>query len=885
MSENSFRIYHRFQTFIQGLNSAGLVSRNFLFFGTGWLIALFMMFAPGSNVPEFLTPIIYFYFLFKFVDEIHDSIKPFQELLLVVVFCIFGLHYLYLDAFLPTAAFGENAGTHNGFIFSGLQIFFLGIVHLFFSALLIDQGDRKKGILILLFFIGLLFGIYVNEEIRFLYWIIVVTLFFSLLKNTLWLESLSRKECWAYLLLIFILFEWFTQMDPFPEIGFVEANYSKLWFTHPSYLFLTFKVYLITLMVRIPGVLIFNHASLKRKLSIAGVFQSTIPQILQLAALVLIFYFFISGWQAQNLRSALQTQLKEIETGDAAVEIDYVEIPEFDGKFFLDLGEYKPVVSQRWFSTTDLAEKGVIEMQRTSLFSSEEDAGPTHFIYFKTLQRDSSEVLFLTKFDSTFLEHVGKKLVYLGGSSLQSYSIDAGRWPPYSNKVELWSEDRNIQIFPLAVPFYDGEPIKAPLSKANSDSGITIDVRIGFLDNEQISFGRVFLNQWSPEPENASYFTVDVIQEFTGPLKLSGMLQVILFTGIVYLLLNSIVIQNMTKFGSKINQTIVQKFGQLKQGIQEVSTGNLDYRMAFEGDDEFVELANHFNEMGTELKQTLAERREKDRLQYELQNARDVQLSLLPLSLPEAPGYQVAASLHTATEVGGDFYDMFQMDENRFLFTIGDVSGKGSSAALYMAQCMSLIRYSREFTDDPVEICRRLNNFFTTSMVDRQIFVTAIIGILDAKKHTLNYVRAGHNLPIFLPGAKSRKIKPVKSPGLGIGLTANDGIFSKSLSPVELKLKAGDTLLFYTDGVIEASKPLERIDSHDLEIEVYDEERLERLLTDVRQKTAVEIKREIEIDLQSFYAGHPRVDDHTLFILQRERPPKRTSTTQKTETT
>ncbi len=252
-----------------------------------------------------------------------------------------------------------------------------------------------------------------------------------------------------------------------------------------------------------------------------------------------------------------------------------------------------------------------------------------------------------------------------------------------------------------------------------------------------------------------------------------------------------------------------------------------------------------------------------------------MQLSLLPLSLPDTPGYQVAASLQTATEVGGDFYDMFQIDENRFLFTIGDVSGKGSSAALYMAQCMSLIRYSRQFTDDPLEIAGRLNAFFATSMVDRQIFVTAIIGILDITKHRVNYIRAGHNLPVFLPGAKSKKIHPVKSPGLGIGLTARQEVFAKSLKPVELQMKSWDSLFFYTDGVIEASKPLPKMISTDLERDVYEEERLETLLNDARDKSPAEIKREIELDLQSFYAGHSRVDDHTLLIIQRERPVKK----------
>lgn len=85
--------------------------------------------------------------------------------------------------------------------------------------------------------------------------------------------------------------------------------------------------------------------------------------------------------------------------------------------------------------------------------------------------------------------------------------------------------------------------------------------------------------------------------------------------------------------------------------------------------------------MGERLKATIAEAREKERLAFELQSAREVQLSLLPRRLPEIPGYRIAAGLHTATEVGGDFYDVLPLGKERFLITIGDVSGKGSSAA------------------------------------------------------------------------------------------------------------------------------------------------------------------------------------------------------------
>jgi len=267
------------------------------------------------------------------------------------------------------------------------------------------------------------------------------------------------------------------------------------------------------------------------------------------------------------------------------------------------------------------------------------------------------------------------------------------------------------------------------------------------------------------------------------------------------------------------------------------------------------------------LKKTIAEVREKDLFEYELKLAREVQLSLLPQQLPEIPGFQIAASMRTANTVGGDFDDIFYLDDHRLLFTIGDVSGKGSSAAMYMAQCMSLVRFSRQFTTDPADISTRLNEYFVTSITDRQIFVTAIIGLLDNKANTINFIRAGHTEPVYIPGNMTREIKFLKTKGLGIGLTRSSRLFKKSLKSYKISFEPGDTLVLYTDGVVEAA----RQNTEPAKIEMYGEERLRSLLQQHRGNSASEILKEIEINIESFYAGSPRVDDHSLLIIQRSK--------------
>jgi sigma-B regulation protein RsbU (phosphoserine phosphatase) len=274
--------------------------------------------------------------------------------------------------------------------------------------------------------------------------------------------------------------------------------------------------------------------------------------------------------------------------------------------------------------------------------------------------------------------------------------------------------------------------------------------------------------------------------------------------------------------------------------------------------------------MGDQLKQSLAEAREKDRLQYELQIAREVQLSLLPRSIPQIPGFQVAAKLETANEVGGDFYDLISLNESRYLFTIGDVSGKGSSAALYMAQCMSLIRYTRQFTSDPDKICSRLNDYFASTITDRQIFVTIIVGIIDAQAKTVQFVRAGHAEPLILVGNNGEKCNFVHSSGLGVGLTKNGTLFESMLQVTEISLNQNDTLIMYTDGVTEATRHDKQNgeQSGNDDFDMYGEERLKMFLNQHYAKGAHEIANALESDIDTFYGTQPRVDDYTILVIQ-----------------
>jgi len=345
----------------------------------------------------------------------------------------------------------------------------------------------------------------------------------------------------------------------------------------------------------------------------------------------------------------------------------------------------------------------------------------------------------------------------------------------------------------------------------------------------------------------------------------------ILLLLIGYALVNFVVVKRMVKFGSEINRIIVQKFNQLRKGIREIASGNLDYKVKVEGEDEFVELAERFNQMGDKLKESIAEAREKERLQQELAIARQVQLDMLPATLPDIQGFKIAATLKTANAVGGDFYDVVQLDDDQFLFTIGDVSGKSTSAAFYMAQCICLFRYSQQFTGKPHEIATRLNRYFSDPMIDRQVFITAIIGLVDVKSGSLRFVRAGHPPPFLLPAKKSRKINEVKFQGLGIGLQRTGDLFEKYLEDGVLNLEAGDSVIFYTDGIVEASRPYPG-DAEDVddELQFFGEEQFVRLLQGLRGHGPSEILNKVTAELDAFYNGAAPVDDYTLLVIQKK---------------
>ena len=188
---------------------------------------------------------------------------------------------------------------------------------------------------------------------------------------------------------------------------------------------------------------------------------------------------------------------------------------------------------------------------------------------------------------------------------------------------------------------------------------------------------------------------------------------------------------------------------------------------------------------------------EKEKLERELEVARDIQRSLLPRSLPQLAGFDFGARMEPARAVGGDFFDFISLDEERLGVAVGDVSGKGVPAALFMAMTRTLMRAEARAANSPREVLRGLNEHLL-EMNDAEMFVTVLYGILHTATCRFTYGRAGHELPV-LCDAQGATLTPCCGHGGPLGVFPDPEIDENTL-----QLSPGQILLLYTDGMTEA---------------------------------------------------------------------------------
>jgi sigma-B regulation protein RsbU (phosphoserine phosphatase) len=250
------------------------------------------------------------------------------------------------------------------------------------------------------------------------------------------------------------------------------------------------------------------------------------------------------------------------------------------------------------------------------------------------------------------------------------------------------------------------------------------------------------------------------------------------------------------------------------------------------------------------------------RLEDEMESARKLQLGMLPQLFPVRTAEQpidVYASMEPAREVGGDLYDCFYASERLFCFLVGDVSGKGASAAMFMARTRSLVRMAVDLTRQsgsevlsPAFIAEAVNRELCQNNDDR-MFVTVFLGLLDTSSGVLVYINAGHPAPHVLHA--SGQIEQIAGKlGMPLGVRSKIEYHSEKIS-----LQPGDTVFVVSDGVVEAM---------DIAGTFYTIDRLNAVLHDASKLGATELVRKVVEDVNAFIGTAPKADDVTALALR-----------------
>ena len=201
------------------------------------------------------------------------------------------------------------------------------------------------------------------------------------------------------------------------------------------------------------------------------------------------------------------------------------------------------------------------------------------------------------------------------------------------------------------------------------------------------------------------------------------------------------------------------------------------------------------------VRQQQQEAKERERIEQELKVARLIQQTLLPKTLPEIPGYEVAAYYQPAREVGGDFYDFLNLDDGRLGLVVGDVTDKGVPAALVMATTRTMLRAAAQRLLSPGEVLQRVNDVLVQD-IPPNMFVTCLYAILEPQSGRLLYANAGHDLPYRRRAGRGGVADELRARGMPLGLMPGMGYEEK-----EMVLNRGESVLFYSDGLVEAHDP------------------------------------------------------------------------------
>lgn len=320
--------------------------------------------------------------------------------------------------------------------------------------------------------------------------------------------------------------------------------------------------------------------------------------------------------------------------------------------------------------------------------------------------------------------------------------------------------------------------------------------------------------------------------------------------------------------GVRLSRTITESAENLYEATRQVMRGDFHHRVAVRGDDQLSDLGRSFNRMSENLETLVAVSKEKERMQSELEIAREVQAGLYPKDPPKVENIELIAVSHPARMASGDYFDYLRLQDNRIVIAVGDVAGKGISAALLMASIQSIMRAqlrpylpppkgAADTWKQPVE---DLSISLMVSRLNQQIhqftsaskYATFICGCYDDTRGELRYTNAGHLPPLLIRNGQATMLNV---DGLVVGAFPF-ATYEESV----VHLQKGDLLVLYTDGISEPENEYG---------EEFGEERLRQLIIQNSDKPARELADLIVHSVKAWVGNSEQFDDITLMVVRK----------------
>ncbi len=309
--------------------------------------------------------------------------------------------------------------------------------------------------------------------------------------------------------------------------------------------------------------------------------------------------------------------------------------------------------------------------------------------------------------------------------------------------------------------------------------------------------------------------------------------------------------------GGALARSITYAVHELFIGTERVRQGDFTHRIRVDSQDQLGDLAESFNRMSGSIEHLLHVQREKQRLDDELRIAREIQHSLLPVQPPQIAGLSIADLCEPAREVGGDYYDFFLLGPRQLGVLVADVSGKGTSAALYMAELKGLMLATSQTERSPRRLLITVNRLLAEHL-DNRSFITATYAVIDLEAMTLTSARAGHTPMLVVSGGVSEVVVP-SGMVLGLRLPGSAERFDTLLEEHVRPVRDGDVIALYTDGITEAMNE---------EGDLFGEPAFGDVLAGVSHLDAAGIRERVVRDVRAFVGEAEPHDDMTMVVIK-----------------